>query len=288
VTIFDANEKAGGMLRYGIPEYRLPYDQVEKDIAFIESLGVVFRQDMQIGVDVEFNEIYDTHDAIFFSTGLSDPYALDIAGEDLPGVMSPLQMLADVTDGKQPAIGSSVVVVGGGNVAMDAARTSRRYGAQVTVLYRRREVDMPADVEEIHEARGEGCDIIVQAIPLRIEKGDDTRLKLYWGEAEMVSDGPGKRPRPVLIEGSERVIACDTVIPAIGQAGNFSFLPEGMASQLLGPKGSVVVDEYHRTAVPKMYAGGDIANPKRDAISAIANGHSAAKGIDIFLNNCAD
>ncbi|WP_422481455.1 FAD-dependent oxidoreductase [Pleomorphochaeta sp. DL1XJH-081] len=288
VTIFDANEKAGGMLRYGIPEYRLPYDQVEKDIAFIESLGVIFKQDVRIGIDIDFMEIYGKHDAIFFSTGLTNPYALDIVGEDLPGVMSPLKMLADVTNGTKPEIGSSVVVVGGGNVAMDAARTSRRYGADVTVLYRRREVDMPADSEEIHEARGEGCDIIVQAIPLRIEKGDHTRLKLFWGEAEMVSDGPGRRPKPVLIEGSEFEVACDTVIPAIGQSGDFSYLPEDMVSKLLGSRGAVEVDEFHRTAIPKIYAGGDITNPKRDAISAIANGHSAAKGIDIYLNNIAE
>jgi glutamate synthase (NADPH/NADH) small chain len=125
----------------------------------------------------------------------------------------------------------------------------------------------------------------VQAIPLRIERGDDTRLKLYWGKAKMVSDGPNSRPRPVLIEGSEEVIACDTVIPAIGQAGNFTFLPPDIASRLVFKRGQVEVDEFHRTSVDKIYAGGDIANPKRDAISAIANGHSAAKGIDIYLGN---
>lgn len=288
VTIYDANEKAGGMLRYGIPEYRLPYDQVEKDVAFIASLGVVFRQDTRIGVNVDFSSIYEENDAVFFSTGLVDPYALDIIGEDLTGVVSGLDMLADVTNGKTPDIGFSVVVVGGGNVAMDAARTSRRYGADVTILYRRRESDMPADGEEIHEARGEGCDIVVQAIPLRIEKGEETRLKLYWGRAEMVSDGPGRRPKPVLIEGSEEVIACDTVIPAIGQAANFTFLPKDIIAKLIGKRGYVEVDEFHRTPVPKIYAGGDIANPKRDAISAIANGHSAAKGIDIYLSNFPD
>ena len=129
---------------------------------------------------------------------------------------------------------------------------------------------------------------MVQAIPLRIEKGEHTRLKLYWGKAEMVSDGPGKRPRPVLIEGSEEMIACDTVIPAIGQAGDFTFLPQDIASRLVVKRGQVEVDEFHRTSVDKIYAGGDIANPKRDAISAIANGHSAAKGIDIYLGNFQD
>lgn len=284
VTIYDANEKAGGMLRYGIPEYRLPYEQVGKDIAFIEAMGVKIEQNKRIGVDVDFTKLYDENDAIFFSTGLNNPFGLEIAGEDLKGVISGLSILDDVTKGKKVDIGSSVVVVGGGNVAMDAARTSRRLGAEVTILYRRRKEDMPADMEEIEEAEGEGCTLATQAIPLRIEKGDETRLKLFWGMAEMVSDGPGKRPKPVLIEGSEIMIACDTVIPAIGQSADYSFLPQEMASKLIGKRGYVEVDEFHRTPVDKIYAGGDITNPTRDAISAIANGHSAAKGIDIYLN----
>ncbi len=285
VTVFDANEKAGGMLRYGIPEYRLPYDQVDKDVDYIRSLGVEIRQDVRIGADLPFTQVYEEYDALFFSTGLSDPYGLDIAGEDLNGVLSGLGMLDDVTKGITPDIGKSVVVIGGGNVAMDAARTSRRYGAEVTILYRRREVDMPADEEEIHESQGEGCLLVTQAIPLRIEKGDATRLKLYWGRAEMVDQGEGRRPKPVLIEGSEEVIACDTVIPAIGQSADYSFIPEEIASRLTFHRGYVDVNEFYQTADRKIFSGGDIVNSKRDAISAIANGHSAAKGIDIYLTN---
>lgn len=288
VTVYDANEKPGGMLRYGIPEYRLPYKQVDKDIDYIKNLGVEIKQDTRIGLDVPFNDIYNGFDAVFFSTGLTDPYGLDIAGEDLKGVMSGLGILDDVTKGITPDIGKSVVVVGGGNVAMDAARTSRRYDADVTILYRRREVDMPADEEEVHESQGEGCTLITQAIPLRIEKGDKTRLKLYWGKAEMVSDGEGRRPKPVLIEGSEEVIECDTIIPAIGQAADYKFLPDEIASNLSFKRGYVQVNEFYQTADTKIFAGGDIANPARDAISAIANGHSASKGIDIFLMNFSD
>ncbi|WP_319415227.1 FAD-dependent oxidoreductase [Marispirochaeta aestuarii] len=283
VRIFDANEKAGGMLRYGIPEYRLPYDQVDKDIEYIRSLGVEIHQNVRIGVDIPFREIYDDNDAVFFSTGLTDPYGLDIAGEDLPGVISGLKILDDVTDGRDPEVGKSVVVVGGGNVAMDAARTSRRYGAEVTILYRRREEDMPADEEEIHESRGEGCRLLTQAIPLRLEKGETTRLKLYWGKAEMIPDPEGGRPRPQLIEGSEEMIECDTVIPAIGQQADYAFLPEEISAKISFKRGMVQINEYRQTGDTKIFAGGDIANRKRDAISAIADGHSAAKGIDIFL-----
>ncbi len=288
VTVYDANEKAGGMLRYGIPEYRLPYDQVDKDIVYLTTLGVKIEQNVRIGVDKPMKEIYEQNDAVFFSTGLTDPYGLGIAGEDLKGVLSGLGMLDDVTNGKTPDIGGSVVVIGGGNVAMDAARTSRRYKADVTILYRRREVDMPADVEEIEESQGEGCTLITQAIPLRIEKGDKTRLKLYWGKAEMVADSKGGRPRPVLIEGSEELIECDTIIPAIGQAADYSFLPDDIAKSVTFTRGYVDVNEFYQTGDKKIFAGGDIANPKRDAISAIANGHSAAKGIDIYLNDFAE
>ncbi len=285
VTVYDANEKAGGMLRYGIPEYRLPYEQVDKDIIYIEGLGVKIEQNTRIGIDLPFIELYEKHAAIFFSTGLSDPYGLNIAGEDLKGVLSGLGMLDDVTQGKTPDIGASVVVIGGGNVAMDAARTSRRYKADVTILYRRREVDMPADEEEIEEAQGENCHLITQAIPLRMEKGDKTRLKLYWGKAEMIPDGEGRRPKPVLIEGSEELIECDTVIPAIGQAADYTFIPESLLAAIEFNRGYVAVNEFYQTGDKKIFAGGDIANPKRDAISAIANGHSAAKGIDIYLND---
>jgi len=285
VTVYDANEAAGGMLRYGIPEYRLPYDQVDKDIEYIRDLGVTINQNVRIGADISFREIYDGSDAVFFSTGLSDPYALEIPGEELRGVIPGLTILDEVTKGRTPDIGRSMVVVGGGNVAMDAARTGLRYGADVTILYRRREEDMPADEEEIHESRGEGVTLITQAIPIRIEKGDTRRLKLIWGRAEMIPDERGGRPRPRLIEGSEEVIECDTIVPAIGQQGDYNFLPEETASRLEFAKGMVVVNEFKQTGDRKIFAGGDITNPKRDAISAIANGHSAAKGIDIYLTN---
>ncbi len=287
VTVFDANEKAGGMLRYGIPEYRLPYEQVDKDVDYIRRLGVEIRQDLRIGIDIPFSEIYRDFDAVFFSTGLSNPYALDISGEDLPGVIPGLKLLDDVTKGTKPDIGNSVVVIGGGNVAMDAARTSRRYGAEVTILYRRREEDMPADEEEVHESRGEGIGITTQAIPLRLEKGESTRLVLYWGKAEMIPDEQGGRPRPRLIEGSEERIECDTVVPAIGQDADYTFLPEDIVSGLRFSRGMVEVNEFRQTGDPRIFAGGDITNRRRDAISAIANGHSAAKGIDIYLRNFA-
>ncbi|MEI8094378.1 MAG: FAD-dependent oxidoreductase [Spirochaetales bacterium] len=288
VTIYDSKDKAGGMLRYGIPEYRLPYDQIDKDINWLKELGVSINQSVRIGRDISFEQLHRDNDALFFSTGLGKPFGLEIPGDDLPGVKDGLKVLEDVTNGVDADLGDSVVVVGGGNVAMDAARTSRRFNAAVTILYRRRIEDMPADVEEVHESQGEGCVIRAQAIPLRVEKGTTKRLRLVWGKADMVTDGKGGRPVPVLIPGSEEVIECDTVVAAIGQGAEYEFIPQDIAAKLQFNKGNVVVNEFKQTGDPKVFAGGDIVNPKKDAISGIANGHSAAKGIDIWLTNFKD
>jgi NADPH-dependent glutamate synthase beta subunit-like oxidoreductase len=179
-----------------------------------------------------------------------------------------------------------VAVIGGGNVAMDAARTSRRLGAEVTILYRRRIQDMPADEEEITEAREEEIRLVPQSIPIRIEDpapGDEGQVVIVWGEAELVDQGHGRRPKPVLKEGSEHREVYDSVISAIGQDADYSFLPEEALSQISVERGRIQTDRYGRTGDPKVFAGGDIVNTKRDAISAIANGHWAAQGIDRYL-----
>ena len=229
-------------------------------------------------------DLYNKYDALFFSTGLDQPYDIGIPGEELENVISGLALLDSVTEGKPLNIGKSVVVVGGGNVAMDAARTSVRLGAKSIIAYRRREVDMPADIEEIEEAHEENVIFITQAIPLKIEKGTKTRLKFYYNEAKMVDQGEGKRPKPVAIEGAVKVLEVDTVIKAIGQGADYSFIPKEIAEKLKIVRGKVVVDVHGRTGVDKIFAGGDIANRTMDAISAIAQGHRAAKGIDEFLS----
>jgi glutamate synthase (NADPH/NADH) small chain len=285
ITVYETNEHAGGMLRYGIPEYRLPYDQLDKDIEYIHSLGVKIACNTRIGEDIPFNDLLDRYDAIFYSTGLSQPYRIEIAGEDDPNVISGLELLDDVTKGKKPNIGKKVAVIGGGNVAMDAARTARRFGSNVTIIYRRREVDMPADEEEIHDTRAERVKFITQAIPLKIEKTDKGRLRFIWGKARMVDDGPGRRPKPVLIEGRTYSVVADTIIVAIGQGGDYDFLSKEIAEKITFKRGKVVTNEYGQTEEPKIFAGGDIVNRTADAISAIADGHRAAKGIDKYLQS---
>ncbi len=299
VTVFEALPHGGGMLRYGIPEYRLPYDQLDKDIEFVQSLGVEIKYNTRVagpadkqgrgsdgGPAPSFEQLYRDYDAVFFSTGLPDPYTLGVEGEDHPRVISGISILEDVTAGQTPDLRKSVAVIGGGNVAMDAARTARRMGCDVTILYRRREVDMPADEEELIEAKEEGVKFVTQAIPVRVEdnpaaKGEQAAF--VWGEAEMVDQGPDRRPKPVLQEDKMHTDIFDTIVPAIGQGTSLDFIPEDMAGKIGIIKYKIKVGLHGETGEPKIFAGGDIANRTKDAISAIADGHRAAKGIDRYL-----
>ena len=283
VTVYDAQDLPGGMLRYGIPEYRLPYDQINKDIDYIRSLGVEVKQNFTVGRDKPFDEIYSEYDAVFFSTGLPSPYGINVPGEDHPRVLAGLKVLDQVTKGQDPGMGRKVAVIGGGNTAMDAARTTRRLGADVTILYRRRIVDMPADEEEITEAQEEAVTIVEKAIPVRIEEAPDGKISITWGEARMEDQGPGQRPKPVLQEDRLHTQVYDSIISAIGQDADYSFLPAGFLENVKIERGQVVTNELKQTGDPKIFAGGDIVNRKRDAISAIGDGHQAARGIDKHL-----
>jgi len=283
VTVFEQNEKAGGMLQYGIPEYRLPAKRLDQDIDFIESLGITISYQTKIGKDISFDHLVKEYDALFFSTGLPEPYTMGINGEDNPYVVSGLQVLEDFTKGKTPQLGQHIAVIGGGNVAMDAARSIRRLGADITILYRRREQDMPADTEEIEEAKEEGISIITQAIPVRIEERAGGKAAFVWGEAEMHDQGPGKRPKPVLIEDKIHTEIYDTIIPAIGQGADYSFLPEEAAKEMEIIRYKIKTSAHGKTGMPGIFAGGDISNNRKDAISAIADGHKGAIGIDRYL-----
>lgn len=286
VTVFEAQERAGGMLRYGVPSYRLPDDQLDKDIEYIRSLGVEVRFKTHIGKDVQFAELMEQYDAVFVSIGLNVPSKLRVNGEEHPRVLSGLQVLDDVASGKDPGVGKRVAVIGGGNVAMDAARVSRRMGAEVTILYRRRIEDMPADPEEIHESQAENCNIVIQAIPVEIKDAEDAnQVSIVWGEATMVADDKGGRPRPVLQDDAvmhEETYDC--IISAIGQGGNLDFIPGDYRDQIEFKWGKFVPGEYQQTALKKLFVGGDVANNTADAISAIEDGHHAARGIHKLLS----
>ena len=236
-----------------------------------------------------FGQLMDDYDAVFLAVGLNQPSALRIQGEEHPRVLSGLKVLDDVANGLDPGIGKRVAVIGGGNVAMDAARVSRRLGAEVTVLYRRRIEDMPADPEEIHESQAEGCTLVQQAIPVEIRDADSKdQVVIVWGEAEMVADDKGGRPRPVLQEDRMHEETYDCIIAAIGQGGQLDFIPAEYRDQIEFKWNKFVPGEYQQTGLRKLFVGGDIANSTADAISAIEDGHHAARGIHRLLSRTND
>jgi glutamate synthase (NADPH) small chain len=282
VTIFEQSDKAGGMIRYGVPEYRMPYDALDEEVAYIESLGVKINYNTRIGEDIQFSKIYDSHDALFVSPGLWNSIPVSIVGEELPNVISGIELLNKVTNKEEIILGKKVAVIGGGNSAMDAARTARRFGAEVEVYYRRRLEDMPADTEEIEEAQEENVKFLLQTSPLEIRK-EGSGLKFIWGKNEMQYK-EGERPKPVLIKGETFETNLDTLIIAIGQNADLTFLPIEIRNKIETKWGKVVVNEFGKTNVDKLFSGGDASNQKADAISAIADGHRAALGIDRYLN----
>ncbi len=285
VTIYEANAKAGGATMYGIPKYRFPIDSLDKQIEYIKSIGVKIHFNTKVGKDISFKEIYDKYDAVFMGVGFPDAWPLGVEGDDAEGSMQAFRFLYMINSGEKVDIGDKVVVVGGGNVAIDAARVSRRLGADVTILYRRRVEDMPADWEEIEGAEDEGVHIIPQGIPIKIHKDENGRVKaVEYLKAKMVPDDRGGRPRPVAIEGSNTILEATAVMAAIGQKGDYSFLPEEMLDKIQIERGRFVVNEKQQTGDPKVFAGGDAVNRTADAISAIADGFRACKAIDEMLS----
>jgi len=282
VTIYEALPELGGATFFGIPKYRFPMPSLEKQVKLLRDSGVKIVTSHKVEGE-EFRRLVEDSDAVFVGTGLMKPYRLGVEGEDLPGVIYALDLLKDHHTGVEVAVGEKVVVVGGGNVAIDASRVSRRLGAEVTIAYRRRIVDMPADDEEIEDAEAEGIEIVAQSIPLRVEQTADGRMDFVWGPAEMVPSERGGRPRPKLIEGDERHLIVDRVIVAIGQSADHSWMPADLAEKIADAKGWITVDENGMTGLDGVYAGGDLVNSTADAISAIADGLRAVDGIQRAL-----
>lgn len=283
VTIYEANAKAGGMTMYGIPKYRFPLDSLDKQIEYIEKIGVKINYNTRVGKDISFDKIYKENDAVFMGVGFPKAWTLGIDGEEAEGSMQAVNYLHMINAGEEVEIGNKVAVIGGGNVAIDAARVSARMGAEVTILYRRRVEDMPADWEEIEGAEDEGINIVPQAIPIKVHADKNGKIEsVEYLKAKMVADDKGGRPKPVAIEGSNTILPVTALMGAIGQQGDYSFL-ESYAEKIKEERGRFVVNEMQQTTDPKVFAGGDAVNRTADAISAIADGFRAVKGIEEFL-----
>ncbi len=281
--IFEAAPKAGGMTFLGIPKYRFPIPSLDKQIDLIESVGVKINYNSPVD-SKKFKKIMEKYDAVFIATGAPKGMSMRIEGEDHPRVLHAIEFLKTINLGGNVEIGKDVVVVGGGNVAIDAVRVAKRLGANSFIAYRRRVVDMPADEEEIEATEAEGIPIYTQIIPLRVEDGENGKVKLVYGKAKMVQEKEGQRPRPVLIEGKEYEYVVDTIIVAIGQRPDIDFIPEDIRNKLEMEKRIIKVNNRQMTNIDKLFAGGDLANWTADAISAIADGLRAVKGIEIYLS----
>jgi len=272
VTVFEALDRSGGMLRFGIPEYRLPDAIVDADIHFIEQCGVKIRTSTRVESAEALLQL--SFDAVFIASGAWRSARMGIPGEDTAQVVDGLTFLKQVNAGAAPKLGARVVVVGGGNTAIDAARVSRRLGAEVIQLYRRTRAQMPAAAEEIAAAIEEGVKIEYLRSPVRVDSGVVTCMRMELGPA----DASG-RARPVPILGSEFTISADTAIMAIGQE-----VEVPATSIARSGSGTVLVDDGTlATSVNGIFAGGDAVAGPASIIAAIGQGRRAGSAIDRFL-----
>ena len=294
VTIFEALHEAGGVLVYGIPEFRLPKSLVKKEIDGVKSLGVKIETDVVVGKSVFVEEVLEEYDAVFIASGAGVPMFMHIKGENLNGVYSANEYLTRVnlmkaykTDSVTPIrMAKRTVVVGAGNVAMDAARTALRLGSEVTLVYRRSRAEMPARAEEIEHAEQEGVkfDLLVNPVEILGDENGNVKgarlVRMQLGEP----DASGRR-RPVEIEGSEFEIECDQIIVALGTTPN-PIIKKSFPPLETSKKGTIVADENGKTNVDKLYAGGDAMTGAATVILAMGAGKRSAKAIlDEFVKD---
>jgi 2-oxoacid:acceptor oxidoreductase delta subunit (pyruvate/2-ketoisovalerate family) len=306
VTIYEAEDEPGGVLRYGIPEYRLPKRVLAQEVDRLRAMGVAIRCRVRVGREVTFGEL-DRHAAVFVATGTGVSRALGIPGEDAPGVLRGIELLRAVNRGQRPELGRQVVVIGGGNTAMDCARTAVRLGAEVSVLYRRGRAEMPANAEEVQEALHEGVRFGFLTAPVAVKTvervpGDDgldavqdsfddvparaaercvvglTCVRMRLGEPD-----PSGRRAPEPIPGSEFFVPAETVVTALGEDADLGFLPRRVERRA----GVVKTGPLGATPKAAVFAGGDIVEQPHTVAFAIGSGKRAALGIDRYLRTQA-
>jgi NADPH-dependent glutamate synthase beta subunit-like oxidoreductase len=269
VTVYEALPEPGGMLRYAIPGYRLPDDIIDREIATILERGVAIKTNTRVSSP---ESLLTNHDAVVVATGTWLSAKMNVEGD--AEVLDGLVFLQQVNSGKAPKIGPNVAIVGGGNTAIDAARTARRLGAKnVTLLYRRTKAEMPAEPEEVADAIEEGVKVEFLVGPVKVAKGKITCVRMKLGR----KDASG-RPAPMPIAGSEFTLDCDTVIAAVGQiSGGTEF------SLATSEKGNVKIDSNFSTNRLGVFAVGDVVTGPTSIIQAIAHGRQAAAAVDKYL-----
>jgi len=296
VTIFDMMPKLGGMVRYGIPEYRLPKKVLQWEIDGILNLGIEVHTNVQLGLDFSVSSLVSAgYDAIFLGIGAWSDYSLKVPGEDLKGCFTGINFLTNFARAQQAGqadtitIGRKCVVIGGGNTAIDCVRTLVRLGAQeVTIVYRRTRNEMPANMVEIEAAEHEGVQFHFLAAPVRVIDDQNGRVEgLEYLKMELGEPDASGRRRPVPIEGSETVLECDMVITAIGQGPDVSFTDEGKRINDLNVTRWNTIDndpEILQSNIPYIFTGGDAATGASLVVEAIGGGRRAARAIHLYLN----
>ena len=283
VTVYETLPELGGMLRYGIPNYRLPKERLDQDIQAILDTGVKVEFGKDIGKDISLTELKEQYDAVLISIGASTDKKMGLPGEEAEGVISAVQFLRNVALGKAESLeGQEVAVIGGGNVSMDAVRTAIRLGAKkVSIVYRRRVADMTALSDEIEGAEAEGVEIKTLMAPARVEKGEDGKVKGIWVTPQMISVIRGGRPSVTPSGEEDILIPCQTLIVAIGQDIVYQHFEEsGVPVQ----RGRISVEKFGGFEdIPGVFAGGDCATGPSTVISAVAAGKVIAANIDEYL-----
>jgi len=288
ITIFEAESKAGGMMRYGIPEYRLPYEKLDKDINYIKNLGVEFKFNTRIGENISLSDIKKDYDAVFAATGLHNGRSTRIPGTENNNVYQAIYLLKQITKGKKIPLTKKIVIIGGGNVAMDIARSlarlqKKKYG-QVNVLVTSLETEdiMPADQEEIEEARAEGVDFEPGRGPKEIIVSENGSISQVCTNCCVSVFDEDMNFNPTFDDQDIQNYDCDMVVEAIGQAGDNSYIDDNYDIEYEGPR--IKVNDKQQTSLSWLFAGGDIVRGP-DVINGIKTGHNAAQGIDYFLKN---
>jgi NADPH-dependent glutamate synthase beta subunit-like oxidoreductase/Pyruvate/2-oxoacid:ferredoxin oxidoreductase delta subunit len=277
VTVFEAFAKPGGMLRYGIPRYRLPADVLDAEIQRIGDLGVDLRCNTMVGRDITLDDLRDQYKAIFVGIGAHKGLRLGVPGEDASNVFTGTEFLNRVNGGESVTVGDRVIVIGGGDTAIDAARVSKRLGAAVTILYRRTRAEMPAIKPEIEGALEEGIDIQFLAAPVEILRQNGHATGMRCIRMDLGEPDKSGRPRPVPRQGSEFDLPATAIIAAISQEPDFT-----PVAQLHSGKDWIKADEWGATSMPAIYAGGDDVALGLVSI-AIGQGRFAAEAIDAHL-----
>jgi formate dehydrogenase major subunit len=286
VILFEAMPHMGGMLRYGIPEYRLPQSVIDREVDVLRKMGIEFRNGVKLGEQITLAELEREHDALFVGLGAWGTQSMGLAGEDHPGVMQGADFLRQVNEGHLPRLPKKVAVIGGGNTAMDAARCARRLGSHVTVLYRRTQEEMPALAHEIKEAADEGVEFGFLTQPVEFVGGRTHLRGIRCVRMELGKPDESGRRRPIEVAGSEFVVDVEAALLAVGQVVDSSSLVS--AGVEVTKRGAPVVDAHTgRTSKPKVFCGGDMVTGPGIAIEAVGAGRRAAEAIHRFLM-CGD